>query len=93
MREKIFCICLAVLMPSVSLFAEETADFYSEDEAIFHEIEARESEPVSTVLTVSETPYELTMTKEAEKTAAEFYFEFSVDESLFGCGAVAFYQP
>ena len=84
MREKIFCICLAVLMPSVSLFAEETADFYSEDEAIFHEIEARESEPVSTVLTVSETPYELTMTKEAEKTAAEFYFEFSVDESLFG---------
>ena len=84
MREKIFCICLAVLMPSVSLFAEETADFYSEDEAIFHEIEARESEPVSTVLTVSETPYELTMTKKAEKTAAEFYFEFSVDESLFG---------
>ena len=60
---------MAVLMPSVSLFAEETADFYSEDEAIFHEIEARESEPVSTVLTVSETPYELTMTKEAEKTA------------------------
>ena len=84
MRKKIFCVCLAVLMPSVSLFAEETADFYSEDEAIFHEIEARESEPVSTVLTVSETPYELTMTKEAEKTAAEFYFEFSVDESLFG---------
>ena len=87
MRKKILCVCLAVLMPSVSLFAEETADFYSEDEAIFHEIEARESEPVSTVLTVSETPYELTMTKEAGETAAEFYFEFSVDEALFALRA------
>ena len=88
MRKKIFCVCLAALTPPLALFAAETAEFfYSEDEAIFHEIEARESEPVSTVLTVSETPYDLTVTKKAGETAAEFYFEFSVDEALFALRA------
>ena len=87
MRKKIFCVCLAALTPPLALFAAETAEFYSEDEAVFREIEARESEPVSTVLTVSETPYDLTVTKKAGETAAEFYFEFSVDEALFALRA------
>lgn len=88
MRKLIFGICFLLSFSFLPLWSQEEAfSDVSEDERIFRELDENEGavvESSSVHLDQWNIPYDFTIEKLAGKTAAEFYFTFRADESLFG---------
>lgn len=87
MRKSILEICFLSVLSLCPLWSQEDGSAgRSEDERIFRELEesGESVEESSSVHLEWNVPFEFSMTKPDGRSAAEFYFTFRADESLFG---------